>query len=89
MILYFRWQSSSLEPVAFWWHRNAGSSLLPVMAGLVPAIHALSWRSGSQDVDPRDKPEDDDPGRIPAPSLDHISFEEGANDLKNSGCAAP
>jgi hypothetical protein len=30
------------------------------MAGLVPAIHVLSRRGGSQDVDPRHKAGDDD-----------------------------
>jgi len=38
--------------------------LLGVMAGLVPAIHALLLRLGEQDVDARDKRGHDDGGAI-------------------------
>jgi hypothetical protein len=39
-------------------------------------------------VDPRHKAGDDDPALVPGLSLDRVSPEQCANDLKRSACAA-
>jgi hypothetical protein len=57
------------------------------MAGLVPAIHVFEPQR-RQDVDPRHKAGDDDPALVPGLSLDRVSPEQCANDLKRSACAA-